>query len=435
MSFVLTAGRVDRVRPAPATLSGAMIPGGVRLGPSTYQTYEQVWRSQPALRTVVEFLARNIAELGLDVFERSGETDRRKVRDHPLSTLLENPFPGSKWTKYRLINWVVQELCIFNSAIWLKMKTSTGTPALLPISRRMIEPQGDSAFAPDSYRLSGSRGHVDLKPEEVVHFFGYNPQDMRDGESPIETLRHVLAEEYSATRYREQMWRNGARMSGVITRPEKAGRWSDEARARLKADWSLYSSEGLAAGGTPILEDGMKYDPQGVTPRDAQYVESRQLTWEEVAIAYHINPAILGLAKGQTTGNLSELHSMLYADTLGPWLEMIQQDIERQLLPDLDPGAAGKIYLEFNLRKKLQGSFETQAAAISASVGGPWLLRNEARAMFNLTDVPEGDDLIVPLNVVTGGLASPRDTAPDNPSNEESNNQPPGPKPVTGRKP
>lgn len=428
MPFVLSGGAIDRIRPAQSTL-GMGIPALIQIGPEQYRSYEYMWKTQPALRTVVEFLARNVAELGLDVFERNTETDRKKVRDHPLSKLLDNPWPGSKWTKYRLINWTVQEYLIFNSAIWLKGRADDGTPGILPVPRRYIEPQGENFFFPDYYRLVGTKGYRDVDPDDVVHIYGYNPDDPKDGWSPVETLRQLLAEEYASGKYRELMWKNGARISGYISRPEKAPRWSEKARERFKADWGAYSTD-MQAGGTPILEDGMSWNAGGITPKDAQYIEARQLTREEVAIAFHVNPAMLGLVKGQQSGNMPELHKALYADTLGPLLEMLQQDIERQLLPDLDPGGADKIYVEFNLRKKMQGSFEAQAAAISASVGGPWMTRNEARALQNLPDLDEAADLIVPMNVTQGGLASPRDTAPDNPSNRESNGLPPGPKPA-----
>lgn len=429
MPFVLTAGAIDRVRPAINTL-GMGVPAVTRIGPDQYRSYEQLWKSQPALRTVIEFLARNIAELGLDVFERASDTDRKKVADHPLAELLNNPWPGSKWTKYRLINWTVQEYCIFNSAFWLKGKAPDGSRGVLPLPRRYIEPIGDNLFFPEAYRLTGTRGYRDLAPDQVVHFAGYNPDDPRDGWSPIETIRQILAEEWAAGRYREQMWRNGARISGYISRPEKAPRWSDVARSRFKSDWGSYSTD-MSAGGTPILEDGMQWHEGGITPKDAQYIEARQLTREEVAGAYHINPVMLGLMRnGQSASNLSTLHTQLYADTFGPLLEMLQQDIELQLMPDLDPSGAGKTYVEFNLRKKMQGSFAEQAAAVSASVGGPWMTRNEGRALYNLPDLDEADELIVPLNVVEGGLASPRDTAPDNPANEESNGRPPAPKPI-----
>jgi HK97 family phage portal protein len=427
MPFVLTAGAIDQVRPA-ANRLGMSPPTYMQIGPDHFRSYEQLWKTQPALRTVIEFLARNIAELGLDVFQRAGDTDRKKMRDHPLAELLANPWPGSKWTKYKLINFTVQEYCLYNSAFWVKGKLPGGAVGVLPVPRRYIEPIGDNLFFPDRYRLTGTRGYRDLDPDQVVHFFGYNPDDPRDGWSPVETLRQVLAEEFSANRYREQMWRNGARISGYISRGEKAPRWSDTARERFKASWQGYSSD-IAAGGTPLLEDGMTWHQGGITPKDAQYVEARQLTREEVALAYHINPALMRISTGSGSV-LPDLRQQLYGDTFGPTLEQLQQDIELQLLPDLDPAGAANTYVEFNLRKKMQGSFEAQAAAVSTSVGAPYMTRNEGRALFNLPELEEAADLVVPMNVTHGGLASPHDTAPDNPSNEESNGELPPPKPV-----
>jgi hypothetical protein len=66
--------------------------------------------------------------------------------------------------------------------------------------------------------------------------------------------------------------------------------------------------------------------------------------------------------------------------------------------------------VEFDLTEKLKGSFEERAGILQASVGGPWLTRNEARADNNLPPIEGGDELIVPLNVVAGGQASPQDT-------------------------
>lgn len=394
-------------------------------------SYEDLWKSQPALRTVVSFLARNIAELGIDVFERVSDTDRRKIGDHPLALLLATPFLGSKWTKYRLISWTVHEMCIFSNAYWLKTLGPDGQPGVLPVPARFITPIGSNFFAPDGYRITGARGFKDFNVDQLVHFAGYNPDDPRVGHSPIETLTQILAEEFAATSYRQTLWRNGAKVGGYIARSEKAPKWSKEARIRFTTDWNAqYTGDGPGVGGTPVLEDGMTYTPSGVTPREAQYTESRQLTREEVAVAYHVDPAILGLSQQQGgSQNVPEIRKKLYADSLGPWLEQLGQDIECQLLPDLDPAGVGKVYVEFNLRRKMQGSFEEQAAAISASVGGPWMTRSEARALYNLPELPEADELIVPMNVTQGGLASPRDTAPDNPSNQESNGQLPGPKP------
>ena len=83
-----------------------------------------------------------------------------------------------------------------------------------------------------------------------------------------------------------------------------------------------------------------------------------------------------------------------------------------QLLPEFVDLPAGT-YLEFSLAAKLQGSFTEQAAVLQSSVGAPYLTRNEARARLNLPPVSGGDELVTPLNVLIGGLASPQDTAPE----------------------
>lgn len=101
----------------------------------------------------------------------------------------------------------------------------------------------------------------------------------------------------------------------------------------------------------------------------------------------------------------------LYADCLGPVIQMLQQRLNAFLLPMV--GADPETYVEFDLTEKLKGSFEERASILQASVGGPWMTRNEARADNNLPPVDGGDQLIVPLNVVEGGQASPQDTHMD----------------------
>lgn len=424
VAFVLTAGQVQSVS---RVTSGAYGHTSVQLSPTLNMTYEQLWLSQPSIRTVAEFLARNVAQLGLDPYRRISSTDRVKATDHPLARLLARPMQGTPWTKNRLLHALMQDLCIFGNAYWLKISINRNVTGILPIPPWMMAPEDGSWYAASRYRLTGTGGYVLIPADRVVHFHGYNPADPWLGASPIETLRQILAEEHAASTYREQMWRNGARFAGYITRPREAPRWSTEGRDRFRREWQAqYTGNGPEAGGTPILDDGMTFANAGVTPRDAQYIEARKLTREEVAVAYHVSPVMLGLMDGATFSNVTELHKMLYQDTLAPYLAQIAQDIENQLLVDLDPSSVdGSVYVEFNLAEKLRGSFEQQAAAMSTAVGGPWMTRDEGRAIFNLPHIDGAQDLIVPLNVTAGGLASPRDTAPTNPDNGPSNGQPP----------
>lgn len=373
-------------------------------------TYAAIYRSQPAVRTVVGFLARNIAQLGLHAYRRLSDTDRERLTDHPVARLLARPNPST--TTYRLIRALVSDIAIYDNAYWVKLRAEDGQPVgVRRIQPWRVEPLGPESTDPEGYRIHGSRGYLDLPADQVVHFRGYSPDDERVGVSPIESLRQVLAEEYAATSWREQMWRNGARVSGYIKRPVDAPEWGERARERFRAEWQAqYAGDGPAAGGTPILEDGMEFVPAAINPREAQYIESRKLTREEVAAAYHIAPPLVGILDHATFSNLREQHKALYQDTLGPWCAEIEQEIGLQLIPDLPD--SDRVYVEFNIAEKLQGSFEEQAALLQTAVGAPYMTRNEARGILNLPRIEGGDELIVPLNVLEGGLASPRDTAP-----------------------
>ncbi|MFI0914315.1 phage portal protein [Streptomyces abikoensis] len=393
MAFVVSSGQLT-LTGASVLPSYAVLP----IGASPWE-YAQIWRCQPQVRTVVSFLARNIAQIGLHVFRRVSDTDRERLADHPLALLLAEPMP--RMTAYRFIERLVSDLAVYDEAYWIKARVGERMQ-LLPVPPTLIRPRGGSWLAPEDYQAaSGQRFALD----EVVHFRGYSPEDLRHGASPVEALRALLLEDQESAKQRAAMWRSGARMTGVLTRPSDAPEWSTEEKRRFREMWRTFAAGGGAEGGTPILEDGMAYTPIAMSPEQAQYIEARKLTREEVAAAYHIPPPLVGILDHATYSNITEQHKILYQDTLGPWLQMIQQEIKVNLLPDL-PDSQG-VYVEFNIAEKMRGSFEEQAAAASTATGRPWMTVNEQRARFNLPQIDGGDSLITPLNV-TDPAAAPK---------------------------
>ncbi|MBM4517424.1 phage portal protein [Rhodococcus hoagii] len=398
MSFVVSEGAVRG-------LSRPDLPGVPRLqlSDSLSMTYKEIWKKQPAVRTAVSFLGRNIAQLGLHAFRRVGDTERERLTDHALPLLIGKPNPWT--TRYRMLDALVHDLGIYDRAFWQKVKASDGSLALVRLPPEMVTPKGDNWLTPTSFEIKGSKGTKEVAAESLVYFRGYAPDD-DFGTSPIESLRQILAEDWHSSRSREQTLRNGARLSGYLQRPREASRWESETRDRFRESWrAQYTGDGPAAGGTPILEDGMTFNPVAQTSEQLQYVEARKLTREEVAAAYFIPPPMVGLLDKATFSNITEQHKMLYQDTLGPWLTMIADELALQLIPDL-PGS-DRVYVEFNLAEKLTGSFETRSDSMQKACGGPFLTVNEVRAMDNRPPVDGGDALIRPLNVTQNGDDEP----------------------------
>ena len=109
--------------------------GSLRMYNAFNYDYATLYKTQPNIRTCVDFLSRNIAQLGLHVFQRKGETDRVRLRDHPLAKLIEQPLPATmKVTRYHLIESLMADLGIYFNAYWLKI----GSPpkALLRVPPR-----------------------------------------------------------------------------------------------------------------------------------------------------------------------------------------------------------------------------------------------------------------------------------------------------------
>ncbi|WP_394621292.1 phage portal protein [Lentzea sp. JNUCC 0626] len=407
MAFVVSAGQLATVN---RSVVPALPPMSVRLSDDLTADYAAIYRSQPQVRTVVGFLARNVAQLGLHHFRRVSDTDRVRLTDHPVARLFAQPNP--RMTPYRLFQRLISDLAIYDVALWVKVMENGGVRGLVPIPPARFSPIGENWLEPDGFEIRrGGRDRLELDADRCVYFRGYHPDNPVTGCSPMEALRSLLIEEYEATATRQAMWRNGARMSGVISRPTDAPAWSPTARERFQSQWrASYTGSGTDAGGTPLLEDGMTWHNVGLDAQQAQYVESRKLTREEVCCAYWVPPPMVGILDHATYSNITQQHKMLYQDCLGPTIEAIAQEIELQVYPDL-PGTDG-VYCEFNIASKLQGSFEEQASAASSATGRPWMTANETRARFNLPTHPDGDGLVVPLNVLVGGMASPRDTAP-----------------------
>lgn len=402
MAFVASSGSIQRLQQYNTNARYAR-PARIMLSDTYSADYAEIWRTQESVRTVVSFLARNIAQLGLHMYERVGDADRQHLQDHPLAALLRRPNPYT--SKYRFIQALVCDFAIYDVAYWLKTNDSS-TRGLVRIPPTRIFPDGDDWLTPSGFRITGAQSTRVYPSSQIVYFRGYGLDD-DVGISPLEALRRTLREEWTGGEMREQIMRNGARASGYLVRPKDAPDWSDTARERFRSAWQAqYTGSGPGAGGTPILEDGMTFSPVSQTARDLQYIEGRKLTREEVASAYFVPPPMVGILEHATFSNISEQKKMLYSETLAPWLTMITEEIALQLLPDFEL-SPDRFYCEFNLREKLTGSFEERSEAISKAVGGPTMTVNEARALDNRPPIEGGDVLIVPLNVTQNGDPDP----------------------------
>lgn len=414
-SFVWPADYGPALSASPAmvpfqTIDGVLTPDpGVPLSSwsdAADMAVDRLFDAHPSVRKVTTFAARHLASIPLHVYKRSGDTDRERVRDGAVAKLLAWPSTDPTETPYRFWESVVLDALIFDRYALELVQTDDG-PRLVRLPAHTWQTKTDRLHRLSQVVLVGPGGKTTARdPRDFLVDVGYAPRS-GSGKSPLASLRVPIDEWLKEAAYRAELFERGPAFGGVV---ERQSSWPNtDARNRFLTGLRGFKQGGTRAGSMLLLEDGMTYKPvAGITPKDIADVESRKLTDIEVASAYHIAPEMVGAREG-TFANLNAFRTMLWSVNLGPYITALEQVVGR-LVDMLEPDAG--LYVEAHVQAKMRGSFEEQAAQLQTSTGAPWMTRNEARARMNLPAVDGGDELITPLNVVTGGQASPTDSAP-----------------------
>lgn len=378
-------------------------------------TAQKLYSSQDNLKAVVDFLAASIAQLPLNVYIRKDETDRERDRTSPAARLLW--LPNSEQTEFEFVRALMTEYFVYGTVYVLVLpdkESRSGWQMWIVPSEWIISVKKKNAYAAQSITvIAGQSGDsVEIPREAFIQFRTYSPGNPGGYISPISALRQTLQEQIEAGNFRKDLWHSSGRLNAQIIRPANVAPWTPEQRKKfVDAFRESWGSGGSKAGSIPLLEDGMEIKPFQTSFKESQWMESVKLSREACAAVYGVNPSLIWHTDTQTYASAKDNARALYNDCLGPVLQMLQQRINSFLLPMI--GADPDTYVEFDLSEKLKGSFEERAAILQAAVGGPWMTRNEARADNNLPPIEGGDELIVPLSVVEGSQASPRDTNPE----------------------
>lgn len=373
----------------------------------------RMFARRDAYRTVAEAIAGNIAAVPFDLYQRDDVDGRTKVSadTDPLAAALQDPSPGM--TTFRLVESLQLDHVLWDRWAVLILRTETGAIRLVRLPARRI------SFALDGFGLitdvvvyaaNGDRKFVPI--EHCLFDVGYDPQlggKETSGFSVSNTLEAAATELERGAHYRALLLAGGPKVPMYIKRPANAPDWAKNGGYdRFKKDFTGYSTD--KAGQVPILDDGMELAAAPQLLQDSvQYRETRLAAQVEFALAMHYPPELIGYRTG-TNSNIESLREQLYVDVLGGRITAFRQAINSGLR------RAGLLgvgeYVEENLGVRLASSPVKQASLLQTQVGAPVRTVNEARRMLNLSTVPYGDDLIVPLNVTKGGLASPTDTGP-----------------------
>jgi len=163
-----------------------------------------------------------------------------------------------------------------------------------------------------------------LKPEDVVWIRRPHPLDPYLSMTPMESAGVAIEIENFAKLYNRNFLINDGRPGGLlVVRGLLDEDDKEELRSRFRGNLSR-------AGQTTVLaaDDGAEYVDVGASPRDAAYIQMRQITKEEILAAFGVPESVIGNASGRTFSNAAEEIRVFWTETMLPHLEPIANALD-----------------------------------------------------------------------------------------------------------
>jgi HK97 family phage portal protein len=198
------------------------------------------------------------------------------------------------------------------------------------------------------------------------------------GRSPLEWCAAALATNATLSAFLVSYLNNRASPSYALSTEAQL---TAEQMRQLRTSWNE-QSQALKSGGTPILQNGLKPVMLGTAPGDTLLVETFNLSVEDVARAFGLPKALLGI--DETASNASALIREWVSLGLGAHIEMWEQALEKAF--EMPTGEC----VEFDTHALLRMAPHEEAQRLKELVTGGIMAADEARAVLSLSAIEGG---------------------------------------------
>lgn len=232
----------------------------------------------------------------------------------------------------------------------------------------------------------GGRNYVGTQ-REVFHIRGFGGGPL-GGASTLSVCSSAFSSAQVVERAASQTFANGARPSGVLSTDAQL---TKDQRIELEQLLQGKFVGAINAGRPMLLDRAMTWTQLTINPDDAQMLESRKFSGEEICRIFGVPPAMVGYGdKASNWGTGKEVDVLGFQKfTLRRRLKRVELAAQKQLLSPADLAAG--VTIEFNLEGLLRGDSAARASFYQSGLQNGWTTINEVRALENLPPVEGGD--------------------------------------------
>jgi len=345
--------------------AGRDSPAGVNVSPDSMMTLSTVWGC-------VRLISETIGTLPLSLYEKTS-TGKAVAAQHPLHLIIHDQ-PNADTTAS--VHWeaTVAAMLVRGRAHAEKLMIGARVVGLVFLDPNRLNVSRSSGVK--TYRYTELNGtQREIPPNRIWHIPGFS-LDGVNGVSVVRYAARVMGTALAADDTAAGVFRSGLKPTRFLKMPN----WLTKAQRIEYRDSISEVKNSLDKGDVPVLEGGMDFGTIGMNPDDAQLLQSRGFSVEEVCRWFRVPPFMVGHAEKSTSWGTGIEQQMIgfLTFTLGPWLRRIEQSISKDLL---SPVERLRYYPKFNVEGLLRADSAGRAAFYAAMVNNGILTRDEVREL------------------------------------------------------
>ena len=357
--------------------------------PVTERTAMQI----TAVNACVRVLSEALASLPLHLYRYTDNGGKEKATDHPLYALLHDE-PNTEMTSFTFRETLMCHLLLWGNAYAQIIRNGKGEIiGLYPLMPNKMTVDRDEfgnlyyeyrRTQEDAPTTQGSV--VILKPSDVWHIPGLG-FDGLIGYSPIAMAKNAIGMAVACEEYGARFFANGAAPGGVLEHPSVV-----KDPERLRKSWNAVYQGSSNSHRIAVLEEGVKYQPIGISPEQAQFLDTRKFQINEIARLFRVPPHMVGDLEKSSFSNIEQQSLEFVKYTLDPWVVRFEQSMHRALLNEDEKQV---YFFKFNVDGLLRGDYQSRMNGYAIGRQNGWMSANDIRELENLDRIPadEGGDL------------------------------------------
>ncbi|CAI1869633.1 MULTISPECIES: phage portal protein [Serratia] len=342
-----------------------------------------------AVWACIRLLSESVSTLPMKVYRREADGSRKLAQDHPAYQVLCRR-PNLEMTPSRFMLMVVASICLRGNAFIEKKMIGRKLVALNPLlPQNMVVKRLDTGQLQYTYTEDGKKRVIPV--DRMMHIRGFG-LDGVCGMMPLSSGRDVFGAAMAVDESAAKIFENGLQTSGYISSKVALNK---EQRERLRTYLAAFAGS-KNAGKMMVLEGDLSYQNVTMNPEDAQMLESRAFSIEEICRWFRVPPFMVGHVTKQSSwaSSVEGMNLIFLTNTLRPLLVNIEQEISRCLL-DSDED----YFAEFSVEGLLRADSVGRAAYYTTALQNGWMSRNDVRRLENLPPIPGGEIYTVQLNL------------------------------------